>query len=115
MDNIKDNTNYDPMQLRNYYSYMHSKGYIYPKKDLSVISKLETKTIKPGSTLYFDAGSGFPRFKLSMSDNKRCIKVAKGDYIVVSGERSCQCPPYEYVVIEDLSNIYLVRDEEYTM
>jgi hypothetical protein len=48
---------------------------------------METTTIKPGSKLFFDPGSSFPRFKLAMSDNKRCIKLDKGDYIVVSGDK----------------------------
>ena len=85
-----------------------TNGFCYPKKDLSNIDTFETTTVKPESKLYFDSGSGFPRFKLSLSDNKRCIKTSKANYIVVSGNKEFKTTTDEYIVIEDDKEIILV-------
>ena len=91
---------------------MYSNGYLYPKKDLSQISKLEAKTVQPESVLYFDPGSGFPRFKLSLTDNKRCIKLDKANYIVVSGKCEYQSPEETYVILEDDKLFYFVNKDD---
>ena len=103
----------DPMENRNYVPYIHKNGIIYPKRDLTNINIFESKTLKPESVLYFDAGSGFPRFKLSMTDSKRCIKIPKADYIIVSGNNDFKSPSYNYVVIEDNSSIYFVLEDDW--
>lgn len=113
-NNVNGNR-YDPFSFRSWCYSMYSNGYIYPKKDLTAVSKLEVKTVKPESTLYFDPGSGFPRFKLSLTDNKRCIKIAKADYIVVSGSTDYQSPETTYVVLEDDKTIYFVNQDDWQM
>jgi len=104
-----------------YYAFVdYSWGYnysnvLYPKISLDGIADLETKTINPDSKLYFDSGSGFPRYKLSVSGNKRCIKTAKADVIVVSGETNYQRQNDIYVVIEDNKFIYVFEQSKYNM
>lgn len=104
--NIVNNNKYNP------FGYSYGNEHAYPKKDLSEISKNETKTIKPESILYFDSGSGFPRFKLALTDNKRCIKLDKADYIVVSGSNHCRQLGTNYVVLEDDTLVYFIRQED---
>ena len=91
----------------------YTSGYIYPNKDLSGIKKLQTTTINPQSTLYFDSGSTFPRFKLGLTGNKRCIKIPKANYIVVSGATNYKTSENDYIVLQDDRGIYLVRYDEY--
>lgn len=66
--------------------------------------------------MFFDKGSGFPRFKLGLTDNKRCIKVGKADYVVVSGEAEFKTTDEEYVVLEDNDSderLYFVKYEDW--
>lgn len=96
------------------YSYEFIRnGYCYPKKDLSNVDTFETTTITPESKLYFDQGSNFPRFKLSLSDNKRCIKTSKANYIVVSGNKDFKTTSDEYVIIEDDADVVLILKNDY--
>ena len=93
------------------------RGYcLYPKTDISVIEKTyRVKTINPDSKLFFDSGSGFPRFKLGLTSNKRCIKTTKADFIVTSGSTDKQ-QSYDsnvYVVIEANDSIYMVEECEF--
>ena len=87
---------------------MVTNGFLYPKQDLSNIDNLRVKTLNPESTLYFDAGSGFPRFKLGLTDNKRCIKVPKADYIVVSGSVDYSVTQEHYVVMKDDVDYFVI-------
>lgn len=92
----------------------YSNGFVYPKTDLtSIEDSFKTTTIKPGTRLYFDQSSGFPRFKLSVSNNKRCIKVPKADYIVVSGNTDYKNPDKIFYVLEDDNRIYIVEELEF--
>lgn len=111
-NNINGN-NYNPLDDDRWHPSFVTNGFCYPKKDLTNIDSFETTTVKPESKLYFDSGSGFPRFKLSLSDNKRCIKTSKADYIVVSGNTERSTTTEEYVVIEDNNKIILVKNDDF--
>ena len=94
----------------------YDNGFLYPKTDLtSVENKFKTTTIKPETRLYFDQSSGFPRFKLSLSNNKRCIKIPKADYIVVSGITNYKDSDEIYFVLEDDNGIYIIEEGEYNL
>lgn len=103
----------NPFREKVYYysSNLHTNGFAYPKKDLKNVSTFETKTLKPESKLCFDSGSGFPRFKLALSDSKRCIKVDKADCIVVSGSNDVKISEVNWNVIEDNNTVYVVNEE----
>ena len=100
----------------NDHSWVLNNQYLYPKVDLTIVEGFKTNTIKPESRLYFDGSSGFPRFKLSMSNNKRCIKVPKADYIVVSGNTDYKTDSNNnYVVFEDDNGIWILKEDEYNL
>ena len=103
----------DPFYEPSWWSEVFVRGFVYPKQDLSKVDSFKTKTIKAESTLYFDSGSAFPRFKLGLTDNKRCIKTAKANYIVTSGETNYRLSSKEYVVLEDCTGIYFVAYDEW--
>lgn len=105
----------DPFNSRFYLNGFITNGFIYPKKDLTTVESFETKTIQPDTKLYFDSGSTFPRFKLTVSGNKRCIKLSKGDVIVVSGNTNYKHPDNNFVVLEDDSSVYLVNEDDWNM
>lgn len=86
---------------------------IYPNQDLSNISKQKVTSVGSKSTLFFDQSSKFPRFKLGLTDNKRCIKIPKADYIVVSGDANVRTSDKYYVVIEDSNTMYFVLQDEW--
>lgn len=87
------------------YNFSHSHKYnIYPATKSAVEAKLKTlaSTLTPNATLYFSASSEFPRFKLTDTGYKRCIKIDKADFIVMGKLKLNQC-----------NNCYLFEDEEY--
>ena len=87
------------------YSFYHSYKYnIYPATTAAVEAKLKslTSTLTPNATLYFSASSEFPRFKLSDTGYKRCIKIDKADFVVMGK-----------LGLGQLDNCYLFEDEEY--
>lgn len=114
-DNFEENRKYNRTYTVYYglsrWTFRNSK-YLYPKSDLDIES-FETKTIKPDSKLFFDPGSGFPRFKLSLSGNKRCIKQGKADVIVVSGDTDYSWDNDVFAIIEDDNMCMLVDSEDW--
>lgn len=71
-----------------YYDMRYDGATLFPTtstnyKDLvkKVNDTIITST-KEGSVLYFDKSSKFPRFKLSQTSYKRCIKIEKADCII---------------------------------
>ena len=48
-----------------------------------LLGTIQYSELKPNSTLYFSKSSSFPRLKLENSCFKRCIKIAKADFVVV--------------------------------
>ena len=108
-----NNKSGDPFYDPSYLYPLNTRGFIYPKQDLSGVDNHRTKTIKSNSTLYFDQGSSFPRFKLGLTDNKRCIKTTKANYIVVSGEVNVTSTNESYVVLEDSEGIYFIRTDQW--
>lgn len=103
----------DPFYETAWHRGMVSDGFLYPKQDLNDIDNLRVKALNPESTLYFDPGSGFPRFKLGLTDNKRCIKIPKADYIVVSGDTDYSITKESYVVIHDNEDYYIVEQDDW--
>lgn len=86
---------------------------VYPRQDLTNILNQKVTTLNPKSTLFFDQSSKFPRFKLGLTDNKRCVKIPKADYVVVSGNTTTYTSDKEYVVIEDRDTMYFVWQDEW--
>ena len=87
------------------YNFSHSRKYnIYPATKSAIETKLKNliSTLTPNATLYFSASSEFPRFKLTDTGYKRCIKIDKADFIVMGKLELNQC-----------DNCYLFEDEEY--
>lgn len=105
----------DPFYEPSWYYEFFIKGVVYPKQDIKSVESFKTTTIKAESKLFFDPGSSFPRFKLGLTDNKRCIKIPKADYIVVSGEKNIRVTTEEYVVLEDSTGIYIVPYKDYNI
>ena len=105
----------DPFYASSWHTGMLSRSFLYPKQDLSNIDNLRTTTINPESKLFFDQGSSFPRFKLGLTDNKRCIKIPKADYIVVSGEVEYSTTAGQLVVVQDSSGVYIIDWDEWVM
>lgn len=105
----------DPFCIPSWYHEFYTKGWLYPKQDLKSVENFKTKSINPESKLFFDSGSTFPRFKLGLTDSKRCIKVPKADYIVVSGENNFKITTEEYVVLEDSSGIYIIPYKDFNI
>ena len=111
-NNINGNS-HNPFDSDRWHANFITNGFCYPKQDIKNIDTFETTRIKPESKLYFDSGSGFPRFKLSLSDNKRCIKTSKADYIVVSGNTERNITNDEYVIIEDNTQVVLISKNDW--
>ena len=91
------------------YTFYHSYKYsIYPASKSSVKNKLKTlaSVLTPNSTLYFSASSEFPRFKLSDTGYKRCIKIDKADFIVMGKLELDQCDNCS--LFEDEEHFYLI-------
>ena len=71
-----------------YYDSRYDNAIIFPTtatnyKDLvKKINDTIVTSTKEGSVLYFDKSSKFPRFKLSQTSYKRCVKIEKADCIV---------------------------------
>ena len=105
----------DPFYESSWHAGIISRGFLYPKQDLSNVDNLRTTTINPESKLFFDQSSGFPRFKLGLTDNKRCIKVPKADYIVVSGEVNYSITSEQLVVIQDSKGVYIIDWDDWVM
>lgn len=78
---------------------------------MSNVGQLKVTTVKPDSVLYFDPGSSFPRYKLGLTANKRCIKPTKADVIVVSGNTNRSVSDEEYTCIECTDGVYFVEKE----
>ena len=112
--NNVNNAQLNVFENRRYWYEFITNGYCYPRQKLSDISSnFEVMTVKPESKLFFDPGSGFPRFKLGLTDNKRCIKTTKADYIVVSGKKDYKTPDAEHVVLEDDNGVYIINKDEW--
>lgn len=87
------------------YTFYDSHKYnIYPANKSTIEAKLKTltSTLTPNTTLYFSASSEFPRFKLTNTGYKRCIKIDKADFVVMGELKLSQC-----------NNCYLFEDEEH--
>ena len=71
-----------------YYDRVYDNAILFPTiatnyKDLvKKVNDTIVTSVKEGSTLYFDKSSKFPRFKLSQTSYKRCIKIEKADCII---------------------------------
>ena len=90
-----------------------SKVFEFSKKD--IVDKIKSVIAQPksGDVLYFGKSSKFPRFKLSSSDFKRCIKLEKADKVVVSddvidGSVIGKYRNFDYF-IEDEVGVYLIN------
>lgn len=71
-----------------YYDRVYDNAILFPTtatnyKDLvKKVNDTIVTSVKEGSTLYFDKSSKFPRFKLSQTSYKRCVKIEKADCII---------------------------------
>lgn len=106
----------DPFSEPSWWYGLISRGFAYPKLDLSNVDSNQVTTLNSESVLFFDPGSGFPRFKLGLTDNKRCIKIGKANYIVTSGTANYKTSQSDYVILEDNDpdrHIYFVEYDDW--
>lgn len=80
--------------------------FLQPPANISSLIKSSKGTLQPKQTLYFGKTSGFPRFKLSESDFKRCIKLEKADVVVV-GNLDINQEQFD-CILEDEEYIYII-------
>lgn len=108
-------TNFDPFYSSDY-GFSRRADYLFPSKDLTKLKNFKASTIKSDSKLFFDETSKFPRFKLGLTSIKRCIKEAKANVIVVSGEQHYCTTTSEYVVLtqSEYEVVYLISSEDFT-
>lgn len=107
------NSNYTVFDSRTW-KFNNSVSWVYPKADLkSIENTYKTTTLNPDAKLYFDLGSGFPRYKLGLTTQKRCIKTTKATNIVVSGSTYYDYTTEKYVAIEDNDKIYFILEQEF--
>ena len=74
--------------------------------DIAKIVKVAKGSLQAKQTLFFGKTSKFPRFKLSESDFKRCIKIEKADTVVVGDLDFTQDNVDN--VLEDEEYIYII-------
>lgn len=87
---------------------------IIPKTDISGIKQQFITKVAPDSVLYFDESSKFPRYKLTISTNKRCIKPAKAKFVVVDELSKPMCYLDTYYIFKNaLGNHYLISESAY--
>lgn len=67
-------------------------------------------TLIDSATLYFDKSATFPRYKLEGTNYKRCIKVDKADFIVISKDIRPEKSYRTVVVFEDDKHVYVVNN-----
>lgn len=84
-------------------------------QEIAKIVKAAKGTLQPKQTLFFGKTSEFPRFKLSESDFKRCIKIEKADTVIIGdldfSQDNVDC------ILEDEEYIYILdnrRAKNYT-
>lgn len=86
----------------------HTDGTLFPYsfKDVSDKYKSLKGSIKPKDKLYFTSTSKFPRFKLSDSEYKRCIKSEKADTVVMNMFEAWEFDSYDAILYETKDVIY---------
>lgn len=99
------------------YGYRGSNYTIFLKsaQEIAKIVKAAKGTLQPKQTLFFGKTSEFPRFKLSESDFKRCIKIEKADTVII-GDLDFSQDNVDYI-LEDEEYIYILdswRAKNYT-
>ena len=84
------------------------------KKDLAKLHY----TPKPKDVLYFGKSSKYPRYKLSASDYKRCIKLDKADCVVLGNFKQKMSDyaanTFASVILEDELYIYIIPQRAFT-
>lgn len=106
--------NYRKGQYDYNYILTQDSGTYILEDDLRVlISKPITSitTIPDNAKLYFDESSSFPRFKLSTTTFKRCIKETKADVIVLNYDKRIYCYNYYSLYITPLADYIGPSDE----
>lgn len=73
-------------------------------KDIKAAINAAKGTLTPNGTLFFGKSSTYPRFKLSNSGFKRCIKINKADNVVLGELNGSEWGPYEFY--EDENYVY---------
>lgn len=76
----------------------------------------DPSSINRSATLYFDKSCTFPRYKLQGTDFKRCVKLDKADYIIISDIKKFRLydtpSSLDYMLMMD-NNIYLYSKDFY--
>lgn len=101
----------DPAALNNMWEDYGRNCYNYEiilktPKEIKDTIKTKYVTLQPNQTLYFGKTSEFPRFKLTDSGFKRCIKIDKADVVVV-GTIDIDVCSFD-AVFEDEINVYVI-------
>lgn len=91
---------------------------IFTAKDLDVEEEYTKKLAKifSGNVLYFTKQSKFPRFKLTGTEYKRCLKPEKADVIIIpdiKNRMSCSCYSSGYRIYENSESYYIVSDYDF--
>lgn len=73
-------------------------------KDIKAAIAAAKGTLTPNGTLFFSKSSTYPRFKLSDSGFKRCIKINKANNVVLGELNGFEHGPYEFY--EDENYVY---------
>lgn len=86
----------------------HNDGTLFPYsfKDIADKYKSYKGKVNLKAKLYFTSTSKFPRFKLTDTDYKRCIKLEKADTIVMNMFESWEFDNFEVVLYETSDVIY---------
>lgn len=100
----------NPITERFWNDYTSGIYYAGDKSNIDNIIKANRGTITSNSVIYFGKTSKFPRFKLSASDLKRCIKVDKANIVAINinfqnVQRVCN-----YTILEDESYYYFINN-----
>lgn len=84
-----------------------------PKTDISSIKQQFVTKVNADSVLYFDESSKFPRYKLTISANKRCIKPVKADFIVVNDFRDPISISTRYCIFKNDIDYFMISEGDY--
>lgn len=87
-----------------------------PKIDISSIKQQFVTKVNSDSILYFDESSKFPRYKLTIGTNKRCIKPVKANFIVVNDfNKPFTISNSYYLFKNNINDYFMISENDYDM
>lgn len=85
------------------------------KDNILKLVKSKIVQLQPKQTLLFGKTSDFPRFKLEVSDFKRCIKADKADVVIVNLDNFDCGYVNNGIILEEAEHVYLVETKDSSM